>query len=270
MTGSWHSSRPIRQRRSATTRTSSGIRYLPQNPGSMNPDGLPVGFVAEQRSGPEMVGDDMRGLPHHRDPLRHHRIPDRWRPHARRHPGSSHGSDRALQQTQNDPAKFARFAATVLGANNTPANQAELKNQLAPSIKTRIGYNLRNFPGYNPTQNPPPPPTRYARLDAVGAIVNEVYYHAVKAANLNSPTEGALPANAPVSYPFLWDTPQHDVVQWLGIAKNGGPLDVFTLSRNVGEVMGVFADFAIPEDPSILNLGYSSSVKIQELGDLEN
>ena len=78
------------------------------------------------------------------------------------------------------------------------------------------------------------------------------------------------PANAPVSYPFLWDTPQHDVVQWLGIAKNGGPLDILTLSRNVGEVLGVFADFAIPEDPILLNLGYSSSVKLTELVVLED
>ena len=80
----------------------------------------------------------------------------------------------------------------------------------------------------------------------------------------------AKPADAPVSYPFLWDTPQHDVVQWLGIAKNGGPLDIFTLSRNVGEVLGVFADFAIPEEPTLLNLGYSSSVKLTELVVLED
>ena len=114
------------------------------------------------------------------------------------------------------------------------------------------------------------PPLRYGRLDAVDAIVNEVYYHAVTAADLISPIVGAKLANAPVSYPFLWDTPQHDFVEWLGIAKNGGPLDVLTLSRNVGEVLGVFGDFAIPEDPSLLHLGYSSSVRILDLGDLEN
>ena len=69
------------------------------------------------------------------------------------------------------------------------------------------------------------------------------------------PPSPRKPADAPVSYPFLWDTPQHDVVQWLGIAKNGGPLDIFTLSRNVGEVLGVFADFAIPEDPIVAQPG---------------
>ena len=43
--------------------------------------------------------------------------------------------------------------------------------------------------------------------------------------------------NAPVSYPFLWDTPQHDYLQWNGIASNGG---VGPLGRNTGEVLGVF------------------------------
>jgi hypothetical protein len=59
-------------------------------------------------------------------------------------------------------------------------------------------------------------------------------------------------------------------VQWLGIAKNGGLLDVLTLSRNVGELLGVFADFTIPEKSLLLNLGYSSTVRFQGLGDLEN
>jgi hypothetical protein len=44
-------------------------------------------------------------------------------------------------------------------------------------------------------------------------------------------------ANAPVSYPFLWDIVQSDYVQWNGLASNAamGPL-----GRNTGEVIGVF------------------------------
>ena len=44
-------------------------------------------------------------------------------------------------------------------------------------------------------------------------------------------------ANAPVSYPFLWDIVQSTYVQWNGLANNAalGPL-----GRNVGEVIGVF------------------------------
>jgi len=50
-------------------------------------------------------------------------------------------------------------------------------------------------------------------------------------------------ADAPVSYPFLWDITHSDYVQWNGLAGNAGP---GALGRNVGEVLGVFAtiDFA--------------------------
>lgn len=44
--------------------------------------------------------------------------------------------------------------------------------------------------------------------------------------------------NAPVSYPFLWDTTHSDYVQWNGLASNA---DAGPLGRNVGEVTGVFA-----------------------------
>jgi hypothetical protein len=133
-----------------------------------------------------------------------------------------------------------------------------------------VGYNLRNFLGADQAKFPPAAPSRYARLDAVGAIVNEVFFHAVKAEDLTSPTVAAKPADAPVSYPFLWDTPQHNVVQWLGIAKNGGLFDIFTLSRNVGEVIGVFADVVIPHEPTLINLGYASSVELENLVVLED
>lgn len=43
--------------------------------------------------------------------------------------------------------------------------------------------------------------------------------------------------NAPVSYPFLWDIPQHDYVQWNGTASNAG---LGPVGRNTGEVIGVF------------------------------
>jgi mono/diheme cytochrome c family protein len=245
-------------------------RYLPQNAGPKNPDGLPVGFVAGSGTGRSWLGMTCAAC---------HTAEIRLGTTAYRIDGGPTGGDvrafltdltRALQNTQTDPAKFGRFATTVLGSINSPANQAELKAQLGVVISARVGYNLRNFTGYDPAPGMPTAPTRYARLDAVGAIVNEIFYHAVPAADLVSPTVATKPADAPVSYPFLWDTPQHDVVQWLGIAKNGGPLDILTLSRNVGEVLGVFADFAIPENPSLLNLGYSSSVKIAETAALED
>ncbi len=44
-------------------------------------------------------------------------------------------------------------------------------------------------------------------------------------------------ANAPVSYPFLWDIAQSDYVQWNGLAHNNG---LGPIGRNTGEVIGVF------------------------------
>ncbi len=246
-------------------------RYLPQNPGPMNPDGLPVGFVAGQGTGRTWLEMTCAAC---------HTAEIRLGVKAYRVDGGPTGGDvqafltdltQSLQQTQADPAKFGRFATKILkGPNNTPANQVDLKTQLGLVINTRVGYNLRNFLDADQAKLPPAAPSRYARLDAVGAIVNEVYFHAVKAADLTSPTVAAKPADAPVSYPFLWDTPQHDVVQWLGIAKNGGLFDIFTLSRNVGEVIGVFADVVIPHEPTLINLGYASSVELENLMVLED
>ena len=45
------------------------------------------------------------------------------------------------------------------------------------------------------------------------------------------------PADAPVSYPFLWDIPQHDYVQWNGAVGNAG---IGPIGRNAGQVIGVF------------------------------
>ncbi len=61
------------------------------------------------------------------------------------------------------------------------------------------------------------------------------------------------PANAPVSYPFLWDTPQHDYVQWNGLTENSG---LKAIARNAGEAIGVFGtlDWAEAEGFSLAAL----------------
>lgn len=70
----------------------------------------------------------------------------------------------------------------------------------------------------------------------------------VKEAIFNEP-------NAPVSYPFLWDIPHSDYVQWNGLANNAtlGPL-----GRNTGEVIGVFAKL----DWEVSESGFSLSAWI--------
>jgi hypothetical protein len=238
------------------------LRYLPQSPGPMNPDGLPVGFVADKGVDRVWLGLTCAAC---------HTAEIRFGDTAYRIDGAPTMGDvramlsgliESMQKTHDDSAKFERFAAQVLKGRDTPAARDFLKLQLAESIKTRVGYNVRNFPGYDPTK-PTPPPDHYGRLDALGAIVNEVYHFAEK--------EGApptsKPADAPVSYPFLWDTPTQNLVQWVGI-ENGGPLGIFSLSRNVGEVLGVFGGLEIPPSPT--KFGYRSTVRISELRELED
>lgn len=241
------------------------FRYLPQLPDATNPDGLPVGFVGGAGSARKWLGLTCAAC--HTNEIHLGKT-------AYRVDGAPTQADvqamlsamiQAMRKTRDDPAKLDRFAARVLKGMDGPAARALLKAQLAESIEQRVAYNLRNFPGYDP-HAPVPPPANYGRLDAVGAIVNELYHHAVKSPA--SPTDNTQPANAPVSYPFIWDTPFQEIEQWIGIAKSGGILDIDSLARNVGEVLGVFGDFVIPDRPSVL--GYSSSVKISNLRDLEN
>ncbi|NOT13510.1 MAG: hypothetical protein HOP23_17075 [Methylococcaceae bacterium] len=87
---------------------------------------------------------------------------------------------------------------------------------------------------------------------------------------LGTSQANANPANAPVSFPFLWDTPQHDFVQWNGVADNnpGGHLGFLgPLSRNTGEVLGVFATFDLKKQPG--DIGYRSSAVQRNLIRLE-
>jgi mono/diheme cytochrome c family protein len=86
--------------------------------------------------------------------------------------------------------------------------------------------------------------------------------------------------NAPVSYPWLWDIPYHDYVQWNGIGVNAG---VGPLGRNTGEVLGVFGTLDWQETKrwmpapltGILGIGptdisFRSSVKGHNLGQIED
>ena len=119
----------------------------------MNPDGLPVGFVAGQGTGRTWLGMSCAAC---------HTAEIRLGIKAYRVDGGPTGGDvqafltdltLALQQTQTDPAKFGRFATKILkGPQNTPANQVELKAQLGVVIKARVGYNLRNFLGTDQAQ----------------------------------------------------------------------------------------------------------------------
>lgn len=90
-------------------------------------------------------------------------------------------------------------------------------------------------------------------------------------------------SNAPVSYPFLWGTPQHDYVQWNGIGDNSG---LGALGRNIGQVIGVFATLDWREktgfslsslldyvsggkELGLKHINYQSSINVRNLARIE-
>ena len=162
----------------------------------------------------------------------------------------------ALRRTISDPAAFDRFAQGVLGARDSADNRVLLRAALAHVIKRQADMERMDAlpPGY-----------RYGpgRLDAFGNIFNRLSLEV----GARNPTPN--PADAPVSYPYLWNVPQQSLVQWNGIAKNAAPIGAVT--RNTGEALGVFSDFtARPRGWFFWNLhGYTSSVNVANLGRFE-
>jgi mono/diheme cytochrome c family protein len=132
----------------------------------------------------------------------------------------------AIEATHQDDQKYARFAHRVLVTDNE-GERAGLREEVkayAPVLAklVRRGSGISRY--------------GYGRLDAFGSILNEVCETALEL------PENHYPADAPASYPFLWNTPQLDWVQWNGSAANA-------MSRNVGEVLGVFAQLKLTADP---------------------
>lgn len=167
--------------------------------------------------------------------------------------------DAALRATRADGAKFNRFAKNVLGTRDDAIN----RDRLGKALDQLIAWEAR-VEGMNRT------PLRYGhgRVDAFGHIYNKIALFS----GAQRPTPN--PADAPVSYPFLWDIYRHDKLQWNGIATNqrlglggGRYLDYGALGRNAGEVIGVFGDVAVV--PGAPARGYRSSIWADNLIRLE-
>jgi len=162
--------------------------------------------------------------------------------------------DAALNLTLTNADRFDRFAQGVLGSAY-PADKDRLRTALAALVARQNETARQNqLPGgYH---------YGYGRLDAIGNIYNKVQIAA-------TPTPTPSPPNAPVSYPFLWNVPQHDKVQWDGIAPNDNQA-LLPLLRNGGEVIGVFGDIEL-KGPDVLTFpsAYRSSLNARGLMALE-
>ena len=174
--------------------------------------------------------------------------------------GFTEALDAALRATLEDPKRFARFAVKVLGAQDSAQNRDLLRSALGTLVSWDAEIERMNKMSVR---------YGFGRLDAFGHIFNKV------ALAVGADDQIPNPSDAPVSYPFLWNVPQQDRVQWNGIAPNrvlpsisvSQPFDIGALGRNAGEVIGVFADFK-PSASAGLK-GYTSSVRVSSLVSME-
>ncbi len=175
------------------------------------------------------------------------------------------GVDAAMVATQSDPAKWERFAALVLAGHDNTDNRNLLRQEFGRLVA---------FYQDNARLNATPMRYGFGRLDAVGHILNKVSQLAVLGTNPQVPAT-PNPADAPVSYPFLWDIYRQSRLQWNGIVASNRVnlrgsshyLDVGALGRNTGEVIGVFGDVVLRSGS--FPHGFRSSVRTQNLNSLE-
>lgn len=157
----------------------------------------------------------------------------------------------ALLHTYLDPFEFDRFAARVLGVEY-PQEKSKLREDLRRSAQKfiREGWNGRNL---YPTES------GYGRIDALGHIANAVFGDGLDRRNYRQ-------ANAPVSFPHVWDIWKFDWVQWSGSVAQ-------PMGRNVGEALGVKAPLKlVGEYGSTLpdQERFASGVLVRELHCIES
>jgi cytochrome c553 len=171
--------------------------------------------------------------------------------------------DAAVEKVLSDDSAFNQFAIEVLGGVPTQPAKKKLHDELA-------AWSVPNHAivkGSLPVDSPWGP----ARADAISLIFNRVC-----GLDIGPPPTYLIPENikladVPVRYPFLWNAWIQDFTQWPGFSPNGNKL--FGLSRNVGEVIGVFAEFHPFKDPSkLLKVNYSrnNSANFRGLNKLED
>ncbi len=229
-------------------------RYLPQQSSWGNPHGLPLGFVKDSYRGTDYIGLSCAAC--HTNQINYQGVGIRidGAPAMADMEQFLLALERALHATLNDEPKLERLATAIHG-NSEPKNLEATRAELLHSHQKQKAYNQRNQPLHGEQL------VRYgyARLDAFGRIYNRILGHLTPndLGNYN-------PANAPVSYPFLWDTPQHDFVQWNGVSENAR---TGALGRNVGEVMGVFGSMELHNQTE--DQGYRSSADVRNIIRLE-
>jgi len=225
------------------------LGFIPTEASDNNPDGLPVGLARNgDHMGPTCSACHTQQISYQDQIIRidgGQAFIDL--------PNFLSGLTSSLKATLDDKQKFVRFQQNILGNDASEQQQSTLKQELQAQYEKRHTYAIQNHTdlAYG-----------YSRLDAFGAILNQALIATGVEDNTNEP-------NAPTSYPYIWDTPQHDYVEWNGSQSNSG---VGSLARNIGEVIGVFGGIETETTHwlGMIDGGYKSSIQASELRGLEH
>lgn len=234
-----------------------------QQPTPLNPGNLPVGFArhADAESGEHYL--DISCAACHTGELRYKGQAVRIDGGAALHSlastvptvrGGSFGQALGMSMafTYYNPLKFRRFAKQVLG-DEYSSHKAQLRRDFKVVLDRLLGTAFNDWHrGLYPTEE------GFGRTDAFGRIANSVFGDAIDPSNYRV-------ADAPVSYPQVWDIWKFDWVQWNGSAMQ-------PMARNVGEALGVGATLRLLNTeghPVAEAERYASSVRLRDLFALE-
>jgi hypothetical protein len=204
--------------------------YLANEKSKANPEGLPVGFVLDGDARTGFFG--MTCAACHTAQIEYQKD---GASQQLRIDGAPATADfqaflkdltEAAKATLNDAGRYDKFARAVLGNRYSVTRANDLKTDFAAWVKQWTNFMDKSLPAS---------PWGPGRLDAFGMIFNRV---AAKDLGIE---DNFKAADAPVSYPFLWNASRQDRTQWNGGVPNG--LYINALGRNSGEVFGVFAEF---------------------------
>lgn len=234
-----------------------------QQPSALNPGNLPVGFTRHQDSESGEHFLDISCAACHTGELRYKGQAVRIDGGAALHSlastvptlrggGFGQALGMSMAFTYYNPLKFRRFAQEVLG-DQYPQGRDQLREDFKQVLDRLLATAFNDWHrGLYPTEE------GFGRTDAFGRIANTVFGDALDDANYRV-------ANAPVSYPQLWDIWKFDWVQWNGSAMQ-------PMARNVGEALGVGASLHLLDEhgKGVAEADrYASSVRLHDLYTLE-
>lgn len=151
--------------------------------------------------------------------------------------------DQAVGNVLTDPAAFDAFARKALPPEAVDDNAKKtLRSQLETWRQPYHAIMSKALPADRPWGP--------GRLDAISMIFNRLAGLDIGLSDDHIIEANIHRADVPVRYPFIWNAPRQDKTQWSGFAENG--TELLGLSRNFGEVLGVFAEFYPQKAPARL------------------